>query len=153
MESPSDPAGPTSCHFPPPVGVSWINYKCIIYAACTAQSMCLYLLRSNQPPIRREQKLVQSPTICLTPDTSQLGGSVGKKKIKHPPPLPLWRLEETMSGEESSTERDRKLQPDSTPELPPPPDKQTILTGSKTNTTVSWLIAAVCLKCKNKNKK
>lgn len=25
-----------------------INYMCIIYAVCTAQSMCLYLLYGNQ---------------------------------------------------------------------------------------------------------
>lgn len=36
------------CIFFSPFACICINYMCIIYAVCTAQSMCLYLLYSNQ---------------------------------------------------------------------------------------------------------
>lgn len=83
-----------------------------------------YAVISHQSDMRKNSKtIVQSPTIRLTPDTNQLGGGVEEERLKISPP-PLWRLEETMSGEESSTERDRKLQPDSTPDPPPPTNRQ-----------------------------
>lgn len=44
---PSATKGPM-LYFPPSFACICINYMCIIYAACTAQSMCLYLLSSNQ---------------------------------------------------------------------------------------------------------
>lgn len=112
-----------------------------------------YAVISHQSDVSKNSKsIVQSPNIRLTPDTNQLGGGV--EKNKSPPPPPLWRLEETMSGEESSTERDRKLQPDSTPDLPPSPRQTDNSKPAARQTRLcSRLIAAVCLKCKDEKRK